>query len=111
VSINSVSHGPPIAADADLFSVVSIHLKTVASKERRYFSLRYLRMYRRRNRYWTADEDRRLRMMAIDGAASTRIAAALHRSQSSIAMRAKQLNVSIRKPTRLPTAERQSVIR
>jgi hypothetical protein len=68
-------------------------------------------MYRRRNRYWTAAEDQRLREMAISGVALTRIAAALRRSQSAIASRAKELNVSISKPTRLPAAERHSVIR
>jgi hypothetical protein len=49
--------------------------------------------------------------MAMDGAPATRIAAALHRSQSAIATRAKQLDVTICKPTRLPVAERQSVIK
>jgi hypothetical protein len=86
-------------------------LKKVASTERGHLSVVSPLMYTRRNRYWTAAEDQRLREMAISGVAITRIAAALRRSQSAIASRSKELNVSICKPRRLPAAERHSVIR
>jgi ParB-like chromosome segregation protein Spo0J len=61
---------------------------------------------KRRHFVWTTEEDARLRELAEKGIAAPRVAVVLGRSEKSVRRRAAALNITIRKQSRLPYADR-----